>query len=412
MGWVSNVEYSWEEPSLRNFFTRLSSFSRLIIFDKRGTGLSDRVSELPTLEQRMDDVRSVMDAAGSKCAALFGVSEGGPMCALFAATYPERTSALIIYASYARRIRDPEYPWAPTYEEREKLYKEVEENWGGPVGIESLAPSAAKDERFKNWWATYLRRSASPGDAVALLKMNTSIDIRNVLPVISVPALIIHRREDMDMKVEEGRYIAGRIPGAKFSELEGNDHIPWAGDYQKILDEAEVFLTGELKHAESERILATVMFTDIVGSTNLANELGDTRWHHLLQNHYDLVRKQLERFKGKEIVTTGDGFLATFDGPARAIRCACAIRDSSRSLGIEIRAGLHTGECELMQNNVGGIAVHTGARVMSKAGNNEVWVSGTVKDLVAGSGIQFESKGKFFLKGIPGEWELFGVSKY
>lgn len=411
MGWVSNVEYSWEEPSLSNFLTRLSSFSRLIIFDKRGTGLSDRVSELPTLEQRMDDVRAVLDAAGSKTTALFGVSEGGPMCALFAATYPERTTALVIYGSYAKRIWAPEYPWAPTPEERQEVYKEVEKNWGGPVGIESLAPSASNDERFKNWWATYLRRSASPGDAVALLKMNTNIDIRNILPAIRVPTLIIHRVKDQDMKIEEGRFIASKIPEAKFVELEGTDHLPWAGDYQKLLDEVEMFLTGELKQAETERILATVLFTDIVGSTTHAIELGDTRWHYLLKSHHDIVRKQLDRFKGKEIDTTGDGFLATFDGPARAIRCACAIRDSVHQLGIEIRAGLHTGECELMGNNVGGIAVHTGARVMSKAGNDTIWASSTVKDLVAGSGIQFESKGKFSLKGIPGEWELFEVTK-
>jgi len=409
MGWVSNVEYSWEEPSLSNFLTRLSSFSRLIIFDKRGTGLSDRVSELPTLEQRMDDVRAVLDAAGSKTAALFGVSEGGPMCALFAATYPERTTALIIYGSYAKRIWDPEYPWAHTPEERQEVYEEVEKAWGGPVGIESLAPSAMNDERFKNWWSTYLRRSASPGDAVSLLKMNTNIDIRNVLPVIQAPTLILHRTGDQDMKVEESRFLASQIQGAKLIELEGTDHLPWAGDYQKMLDEIEIFLTGEIKHTETERMLATVLFTDIVGSTTHALELGDTRWRYLLKEHHDLVRKQLERFKGKEIDTTGDGFLATFDGPARAIRCACAIRDAVRQLGIEIRAGLHTGECEIMGNNVGGIAVHTGARVMSKAGNNTVWVSSTVKDLVAGSGIQFESKGKFSLKGIPGEWDLFEV---
>lgn len=409
MGWVSNLEYSWEEPSLNNFLTRLSSFARLIIFDKRGTGLSDRASQLPTLEQRMDDVRAVMDAAGSKRAALFGVSEGGPMCVLFATTYPERTSALIIYGSYAKRVWDPEYPWAPTPEQRQKVYTAVEEQWGGPVDIETLAPSAINDERFKNWWATYLRRSASPGDAVALLRMNTEADIRDILPIINVPSLILHRSNDMDMNIEEGRYIARNIRGAKFIELEGADHLPWVGNYEKLLDEVELFLTGSLKDVESERILATVLFTDIVGSTTKANELGDTRWSYLLKIHNDLVRKDIERYRGKEIVHTGDGIFATFDGPARAIRCACAIRDTVRQLGIEIRAGLHTGECELMGTNVGGIAVHTGARVMSKAGDGEVWVSGTVKDLVAGSGIQFESKGKFSLKGISGEWELLRV---
>jgi class 3 adenylate cyclase len=358
----------------------------------------------------MDDVRAVLDAVGSKAAALFGISEGGPMCALFAATYPERTSALVIYGSYAKRIWDSEYPWAPTLQERQELYKTVENGWGGPVGIESLAPSAINDERFKNWWATYLRRSASPGDAVNLLKMNTNIDTRNVLPVISVPTLFIHRTNDQDMKVEESRFMASKVPGAKLVELGGKDHLPWAGDYQKLLDEVEIFLTGELKQVETERILATVLFTDIVGSTVHAAELGDTRWRYLLKNHHDVVRKHLDRFKGKEIDTTGDGFLATFDGPARAIRCACALRDSVQELGIEIRVGLHTGECELIGSNVGGIAVHTGARVMSKAGNSEIWVSCTVKDLVAGSGIQFENMGKFSLKGIPGEWELFKVT--
>ena len=410
IGWVSNVEYLWEEPSLNNFLKRLSSFSRLIIFDKRGTGLSDRVSELPTLEQRMDDVRAVMDAAGSKKAALIGISEGGPMSALFAATYPERTTALIIYGSWAKRIWAPDYPWAPTTEQREKAYEEIEKQWGGPVDIEWLAPSAVNDERFKNWWATYLRRSASPRDAVNLLKMNTNIDIRSVLPVIRVPSLVIHRLEDKDTKIEEGRYIASKIPGAKLVELKGNDHIAWVGDYDEVLNEIEIFLTGELKQSESERVLATVLFTDIVGSTTHALELGDARWRYLLNDHHELVRKQLNIFKGNEIDTAGDGFFATFDGPARAIRCACAIRDAVRPLGIEIRAGLHTGECELMGDNVGGIAVHTGARVMSKAANNAVWVSSTVRDLVAGSGIQFESKGKFPLKGIPGEWELFEVT--
>jgi class 3 adenylate cyclase len=409
MGWVSNVEYAWEEPSLNSFLSRLASFSRLILFDKRGTGLSDRVNELPTLEQRMDDVRAVMDAAGSTRASLFGISEGGPMSALFAATYPERTAALVIFGSYAKRVWDPEYPWAPTREQRQESIKNIEEQWGGPVGLNELAPSICHDVRMRNWWATYLRRSAGPGDAVKLMKMNTEIDIRHVLPVISVPALILHREDDQDMNVEEGRYMARKIPGARFVELEGGDHIPWAGDYARLLDEVEVFLTGDLKQPDQERVLATVMFTDIVGSTQRAQQLGDRGWRYLLKSHHEIVRKELARFRGKEIDTTGDGFLATFDGPARAIRCAYAIRDAVRQLGIEIRAGLHTGECELLGESVGGIAVHTGARVMSKAGDGEVWVSATVKDLVAGSGIQFENQGKFPLKGIAGEWELYKV---
>jgi class 3 adenylate cyclase len=409
MGWVSNVEYTWEEPSVSRFLMRLASFSRLILFDKRGTGLSDKVSQLPTLEQRMDDVRSVMDAVGSKRAALLGISEGGPMCALFAATYPERTSALIMYGSYAKRIWAPDYPWAPTPEERQIFFDKVKEGWGGIVDLETLAPGVFHDERFRQWWATYLRRGASPADALALAKMNTDIDIRDILPAIHVPTLVLHRKGDLDVNMEGSRYMANQIPGAKFIELTGNDHLPWVGDQDKILNEVEIFLTGELKQSDNERILATVLFTDIVGSTKIASELGDKQWRDQLQRHQNSIRKELGRFRGREIATTGDGFLALFDGPARAIRCAQAIMNEVRSLGIEIRAGIHTGECELMEKNVGGIAVHLGARVMAQAGPGEVFVSGTVRDLVAGSGIQFVNRGKHILKGIPGEWELYSV---
>ncbi len=410
MGWVSNIECMWDDPSFNHLLSRLASFSRLILFDKRGTGLSDKVSELPTMEQRMDDVRAVMDAVNSEKAALLGVSEGGPMCALFAATYPARTTSLIMYGSYAKRVWDPEYPWAPTSEEREKFYESIKEGWGGPVDLEKLAPGQAHNEHFREWWATYLRRSASPADALALAKMNTEIDIRNILPAIHVPALIIHRTGDIDIDVNGSKYLANKIPGAKFVEVKGNDHLLWVGNYEEILDEIEVFLTGEHKYAQSERVLATVLFTDIVGSTEHVVELGDERWLNLLKNHDALVRKELSRFRGREIDTTGDGFLAIFEGPARAIRCACAIRDIVRSIGIEIRAGLHTGECEMIGKNVGGIAIHLGARVMSKAGAGEVFVSGTLKDLVAGSGIQFENRGRSTLKGIPGVWELYSVS--
>jgi len=411
MGWVSNIECMWDEPSFNHFLSRLAAFSRLILFDKRGTGLSDKVLELPTLEQRMDDVRAVMDAVNSKKAALLGVSEGGPMSALFAATYPERTEALIMYGSYAKRIWDPDYPWAPTPEKRQMFYTAIKDGWGGPVDLEILAPGKVQNDHFKQWWATYLRRSASPADALALAKMNTEIDIRNILPAIHVPTLILHRKGDIDMDINGSRYLASKIPGAKLVELEGNDHLPWVGNYEEILDEIEVFLTGEHKFAETERVLATVLFTDIVGSTEHAIELGDERWLHLLKNHDALVRKELLRFRGREIDKTGDGFLSIFEGPARAIRCACAIRDSVRSLGIEIRAGLHTGECEMIDKNVAGIAVHLGARVMSKAGAGEVLVSGTLKDLVAGSGIRFENRGANTLKGIPGLWVLYSVSE-
>jgi class 3 adenylate cyclase len=409
LGWVSNVEYVWEEPTISSFLNRLATFSRLIIFDKRGTGISDRVSQMPTLEQRMDDVRAVMDASGSQKASLLGISEGGSMCALFAATYPERTSGLILCGSFAKRIWDPEYPWAPTPEERKKFFDTIREGWGGVVDIDTIAPSMSNDERFKTWWATYLRRSASPGDALAFAKMNTEIDIRNILSSIHVPALVLHRKGDKDANIEEARYMARKIPGAKLVEFEGIDHLPWVGESHLMLDEIELFLTGALNETATERILTTVLFTDVVGSTQKALELGDTRWHHLLESHNALVRKELLRYRGREIKTTGDGFFATFDGPARAIKCACAISDGVRQLGIEVRSGLHTGECEILGEDLGGIAVHTGARVMGHASAGEVLVSSTVKNLVAGSGIQFQSKGKYMLKGVPGEWELYTV---
>jgi len=412
MGWVSNIEIFWEEPSMAHFLNHLASFSRLILFDKRGTGLSDKVSQLPTLEQRMDDVRAVMDTVGSGKAALFGVSEGGPMCALFAATYPERTTALIMYGGYAARSWSPDYPWAPTPEQRQVFYDILKKGWGGVTDLDTLAPSMINDARFRLWWAAYLRRSASPADALTLAQMNTQVDIRNILHAVHTPTLIIHRTGDMDSNVEGSRYMSTRIPGAKYVELGGNDHLPWVGNSQAILNEIEIFLTGELHIHESERILATILFTDIVGSTELATSLGDERWHYLLDRHHELVRKELTKYRGQEIETTGDGFLATFDGPARAIRCACAIRDALAQLGITIRTGLHTGECELMDNNIGGIAVHLCSRVMSKAGDGKGFVTQTVKDLVAGSGIQFESRDRHALKGIAGEWELFEVVGY
>lgn len=411
MGWVSNLDYLWAEPSVARFFDRLASFSRLILFDKRGTGLSDRVpeSELPTLEQRMDDVRAVMDAVGSERAALFGVSEGGPMCALFAATYPARTISLLMYGSYAKRIWASDYPWAPTPVQRQKFYDAIVQGWGGVVDLATLAPSAMQDERFKQWWASYLRLSASPGAALALARMNTQVDIRHVLPAIRVPTLILHRTGDLDIDVGGSRYMAGQIPGAKYVELPGNDHLPWAGDEDMILDEVEEFLTGVRRGPESDRVLATVLFADIIRSTERAAEMGDRRWRDLLNSYHALVRGELDRFRGREIDTAGDGVLAMFDGPARAVRCACSVRDAVRPLGVEIRAGLHTGEVELMETNVGGIAVHIGARVAAHAGSGEVMVSSTVKDLVAGSGIQFEDRGVHALKGVPGDWHLFLV---
>jgi class 3 adenylate cyclase len=411
MGWVSHLDAFWMDPAQERFFRRLASFSRLILFDKRGTGLSDRVAinQLPTLEERMDDVRAVMDAVGSKQAALFGVSEGGPMCALFSATYPERTSALIMYGSYAKRVWDPEYPWAPTPEERQRWYDLLEQGWGGVVDIDSLAPTKAGDPRFREWWATYLRMSASPGAALALGRMNTQVDIRDVLLTIRVPTLIVHRVGDRDIDVGGARYMAERIPGAKYVELPGDDHLPFVGDQDSILDQVEEFLTGASHHFEPDRILATVLFTDIVGSTERAAALGDRRWRELLELHNRLVRGQLERFRGREVDAAGDGFLATFDGPARAIRCAIACRNELAQAGIQVKAGLHTGECELVGDKVRGISVHIGARVASLAAPGEVLVSSTVKDLVAGSGLEFEERGTHQLRGVPGEWRLFAV---
>ncbi len=411
-GWVSHLESGWDEPLLARFRRRLASFSRLILFDKRGTGMSDRVPDtnLPTLEQRMDDVRAVMDAAGSERAALFGQSEGASMAILFAASYPERTTALVTFGAFACRMRNPEYPWAPSREERQHLYEIIDRDWGGEVDMSDLAPSLAHDDGFRRRLSTYLRLSASPGAALALARMNTEIDVRNVLPTVRVPTLILHRTGDRDANIEEGRYIAARIPNAKFLELPGPDHLPWVGDQGEVVDEIEEFLTGIRPAPQLDRMLATVLFTDIVGSTERAASLGDKAWRDVLDQHHASVRRELGHFRGQEISTTGDGFLATFDGPARAVRCAVAIRDRLRESGLEVRAGVHTGECERMGDNIGGLAVHIGSRVAGLAAPGEVLASSTVKDLVAGSGIVFEDRGAHSLKGIPGEWRLFQVA--
>ena len=411
-GWVSHLESGWDEPLLARFRRRLASFSRLILFDKRGTGMSDRVPDanLPTLEQRMDDVRAVMDAAGSDRAALFGQSEGASMAILFAATYPERTTAVVTFGAFASRIRHPDYPWAPTTEERQRFYELIERDWGGEMDMTELAPSMAHDDGFRRRLSTLLRLSASPGAALALARMNTEIDVRGILSAIRVPTLIMHRTGDRDANIEEGRYIAARIPGAKFLELPGSDHLPWVGDQAEVVDEIEEFLTGIRPAPEPDRVLSTVLFTDIVGSTERASSLGDNAWRDVLEQHHASVRRELDHFRGQEITTTGDGFLATFDGPARAVRCAVAIRDRLHESGLEVRAGVHTGECERMGDNIGGLAVHIGSRVAGLAGAGEVLASSTVKDLVSGSGIVFEDRGAHSLKGIPGEWRVFRVA--
>jgi pimeloyl-ACP methyl ester carboxylesterase len=408
-GWISNVELNWEEPSHAHVLNRLASFARLIVFDKRGTGLSDPVplDRLPPLETRMDDVRAVLDAAGSERTTLFGFSEGGLMSVLFAATYPERVSALVLYGTFAKRVWSPDYPWAPKPEARAREIEALERNWADRMDLDHLAPS--EDEAFKRRLATYYRRSASPGAAVALMRMNTQIDVRDVLGAVQAPTLVMHRRDDRDVNVAESRLIADAIPGARFVELEGDAHNLWAGDADAIVDEMQEFLTGERPVASSERVLATVLFTDIAGSTERVAGIGDARWRELIEAHHAAVRAQLDRFRGREIDTAGDGFLASFDGPARAINCACAIRDRVAALGVDLRLGLHTGECERVGEKLGGIAVHIGARVAAQAPPGQVLVSSTTKDLVAGSGIDFDDLGPTTLKGIPDPWRLYRV---
>jgi pimeloyl-ACP methyl ester carboxylesterase len=409
---VSHVDVYWEEPSLARFLDRLASFSRLLLFDKRGTGLSDRVpvDALPDLEHRMDDVRAVLDAVGSERAALFGPSEGGPMSALFAATYPERTSALVLYGTFASTIRDANYPWAMEARGRERMIEEMPKTWGRGDYVDLLAPSAAGDPRFRTWWARLERMGASPGAAMALRRMNGQIDLRPVLSAIHVPTLVIHRTGDRDSSVEEGRYLASHLPGSRFVELPGEDHLPWVGDQDAILDEVEEFITGVRHAGESDRVLATVLFCDIVGSTERAAQVGDQGWRDVLESYYGAIRRELARFRGREVDTAGDGLLAAFDGPARGIRCACTIRETLRELGLRIRSGLHTGEVEVMREKLAGIAVHIGARVAGFAEPGEILVSSTVKDLVAGSGLQFVDRGMRALKGVPGEWRLFAVA--
>jgi class 3 adenylate cyclase len=410
-GWVSHVEAAWEEPTLARFFERLASFTRLVLFDKRGTGMSDRVPvhELPTLEQRMADVLTVCEAVGAERPALLGVSEGAPLCILFAATYPARTAAMILVGGFARETATADYPWGRTQDEHDAANAEIRANWGGPVGLEIRVPSRIGDERFAQTWAKYLRMGASPSAVLALNEMNAAIDVRPALSLVQVPTLVVHRTGDMAVKVGCGRDLAANIPGAKYVELPGDDHVPWVGDADEILGEIEEFLTGVRSVAEPDRVLATVLFTDVVGSTERAASMGDKAWAELLAAHHRVVREQLARYNGREMSTAGDGFFATFDGPARAIRCALACVAAVRSLGLEIRAGLHTGEIELRGSDVRGLAVHIGARIGALAGAGEVLVSRTVKDLVVGSGLVFRDHGTHVLKGVPDEWQVFAV---
>jgi pimeloyl-ACP methyl ester carboxylesterase len=402
MGWVSHLEYYWREPSFARFLRRLAGFSRLILFDKRGTGLSDPVTEMPTLEQRMDDVRAVLDAVGSERAALLGVSEGGPMCALFAATYPSRTEALVMVGTYARRVCAPDYPWAPTPEEREAFCREIVEQWGGPVGIEARAPSVASDPAFREWWATYLRMGASPAAAVALTRMNAAIDIRHILPTVRVPALVMHRTGDHLLKLEEGRYVASLIPGARFVELPGDDHLPFVGDQTLMLDTIERFLSMSHTPVESHRMLATIL---CAASHPTA---GDALPIDRLQG---MVAAEAARFGGAAVQPANEQVFAVFDGPARAIRCACAIRDKARRTGLPLSVGLHTGECDLVAGAARGLVADIGARISALGATGDVLVSRTVVDLVAGSGLSFLDRGSYKLADGLHEWRVFAVQQ-
>jgi class 3 adenylate cyclase len=405
-GFISNLDVAWEEPYRARVWTRLAAFARLIMFDKRGTGLSDRAVGVPTLEERMDDVRAVMDAVGSQQAALFGISEGGAMSLLFAATYPERTRALVFYGTYGHFLS-----WVVPPDKIDAALDRMEKNWGTGESLRLFAPSVASDETFKLSWARFERLGASPSAVVALMRMNSEIDVRPILPTIRVPTFIIHRQGDVRVNVEAGRFMARQIPNAKYLELPGNDHLLWTGETERVLDEVEEFLTGSRSAIESDRVLATVLFTDIVNSTKRAETIGDRAWHDVLDRHNALVRREISRHRGHEVRTMGDGFLATFDGPARSIRCALAINEGVEALGLQVRAGLHTGEVEMTDDDLSGIAVHIASRVATMAKPGQVLVSNTVHDLVAGSNIRFHDEGSHSLKGLTESVRLFAAER-
>jgi class 3 adenylate cyclase len=407
--WISQVEYLWAEPTLERVMQRLTQFARVITFDRRGSGLSDPFFGAPTLEEQMDDVLAVMDAAGSEHAAIAGTLEGGPMAAVFAATYPDRTDGLVLYATFARATWAPDYEWAWTAEERDRGMGELLEHWGQGLVASSVAPSKRSEPGFMEWAGRLERLAASPSTIRRIMKLIGEFDVRDVLPSIRVPTLVMHRAGDSFIKVDHSRYIASKIPGARYVELEGDENMFSLGDWESLVGEVEEFLTGTRHEREPDRMLATVLFTDICDSTRRAAEMGDRGWRFLLERHDALFRQALDRHRGREVKRTGDGFLATFDGPARAIRCAASLAEAMGSLGLQIRAGLHTGELEVMDGDLGGLAVHIASRVMGAAQPNEVLVSGTVKDLVVGSGIDFEDRGERELRGVPGEWRLYAV---
>jgi pimeloyl-ACP methyl ester carboxylesterase/DNA-binding CsgD family transcriptional regulator/class 3 adenylate cyclase len=412
MGWISHLDMFWEEPHFARFLRRLASFSRVIIIDKRGTGLSDRVplDELPTLQDWMDDVRAVMDDAGSAKAVLLGVSASGPMSTHFAATYPERTSALIVYGGYAKRTWSPDYPWAPTPDERQAFADLVDREWGGAVDLGRLAPSVAEDKEFCAWWASWLRHSASPGTALALARMNSRVDIRQVLPDVHAPTLVIHRTGDLVCSVEGGRYLAEHISGAKMVELSGVDHLPFVGDQDAILDEIEFFLTGERSAQAPDRLLTTLIVTEIADAAETALRLGDQQWGETRQSFHDLVQQEARHYQRQKASPTLDGSLVTFDDPTRALRFASAVVAGARRLGISARAGLHTGEVAVIGEEVAGVAVYLTVRIAALAGAGEILVSNTVRDLVAGSDLDLNAIGDQVFPNIPGSWRLYSLA--
>jgi class 3 adenylate cyclase len=402
-GFISNIDLIWDDPVFAGFLNRLVGFSRLILFDKRGTGLSDRIGDLPSLEVRMDDLRAVMDAAGSERAALFGISEGGAMAMLFAATYPQRVHALALYAAYAHYGT-----WVIPPDKLPEALARMDALWGTGEMVSVFAPSRTHDPQFKAWWARFERLGGSPSAAVHLTRMNSEIDVRPILPSIRVPTLVMQRPGDARVRPEAARYLAQHIPAAKLVEVPGEDHLLWSGDASRVADEIEEFLTGSRPEVEVDRVLATVLFTDIVDSTRRASSLGDQAWGALLDRHNALIRREMARFRGREVKTMGDGFLATFDGPARAVRCGEAVVEAVRTLGLDVRVGVHTGEVEMRPDeDIGGVAVHVASRVMGLAGPGEVLVTSTVRDLVAGSGLSFDDRGYHPLKGLPEDIRLF-----
>jgi class 3 adenylate cyclase len=408
-GIYSQIELMWEEPAYADLLARLGSFARLIAFDMRGIGLSDRAEALPTLEDQVDDVVAVLDAARSESTAVLGISQGGPMSALFAALHPGRTTGLILFGAYATAMGDADYPWGRSPEWIDWYLDEIERRWGHGAFIDALAPSRANDAAFRSWWSRFERNASAPGNTQAYIRTHSRDDVRAVLAAIRIPTLVLQRSGDRFRDSRNGRYLADHIPGATYVELPGDDHLAFLGDRGALADEIEAFLTGVRRGPDIDRVLATVLFTDIVDSTRTASRLGDRAWRDLLARHNALVRAEIGRYRGLEIDTAGDGFLVTFDGPARAVRCAMAVRDAAKTLGLELRCGVHTGEIEMAGRDVTGLAVHIGARISALAGPGEVLTSRTVRDLVAGSGIVLVDRGSHVLKGIEEPVQVFAA---